>query len=60
MRTFSGTASLGPAAAGCGDGVCGELETCRMCPEDCGACDLCGDYFCDPSESAQTCPGDCS
>ena len=44
----------------CGDGVCDPLETCRMCPGDCGACAaVCGDTFCDPSETAASCPGDC-
>ena len=45
----------------CGDGVCNEqLETCRLCPGDCGACPaLCGDHVCDPPEGHATCPGDC-
>ncbi len=53
-------ASCTDASAGCGDGVCSELETCRCCPTDCGACPaVCGDAYCDPGESAATCPGDC-
>lgn len=44
----------------CGDGVCDPLETCRMCPGDCGACPaMCGDTFCDAGETAASCPGDC-
>jgi hypothetical protein len=44
----------------CGDGVCSQLESCRLCPEDCGACPLlCGDYICDPGETSSSCPGDC-
>jgi hypothetical protein len=44
----------------CGDGKCDPLETCRMCPGDCGACPaVCGDSFCDPGETAANCPGDC-
>jgi hypothetical protein len=46
----------------CGDGTCNtSLETCRMCPGDCGACEpLCGDFFCDPGETSAHCPGDCA
>ncbi|HEY0255076.1 MAG TPA: kelch repeat-containing protein, partial [Kofleriaceae bacterium] len=45
----------------CGDGTCSDLENCRMCPGDCGACPaMCGDTFCDPGETAASCPGDCS
>lgn len=48
------------AAPHCGDGTCDGVETCRMCPEDCGACPaVCGDSFCDPGETAASCPGDC-
>jgi hypothetical protein len=49
-----------PAAPRCGDGVCSTLESCRLCPADCGACPtLCGDFLCDAGETAATCPGDC-
>jgi hypothetical protein len=46
----------------CGDGACNTaLETCRMCPEDCGACEaMCGDFFCDAGETSTSCPGDCT
>jgi hypothetical protein len=48
------------AAPHCGDGTCDGVETCRMCPEDCGACPaVCGDSFCDPGETTASCPGDC-
>jgi hypothetical protein len=42
----------------CGDGVCNDqLENCRICPGDCGACTpVCGDFVCDPGEQ---CPGEC-
>jgi cysteine-rich repeat protein len=43
----------------CGDGVCGALEHCRLCPVDCGPCDLCGDLVCDSAETCTSCPGDC-
>lgn len=44
----------------CGDGTCNDaLESCELCPGDCGACEpACSDHACDPSEAA-TCPGDC-
>ena len=46
--------------AACGDGVCNPLESCRLCPADCGACPLvCGDFVCDPGETCSGCPGDC-
>jgi len=45
----------------CGDGACDtELESCRLCPDDCGACDVCGDFVCDPAETIVDCPGDCT
>ena len=43
----------------CGDGTCGPLENCHLCPEDCGSCSTCGDLHCNLSESCSTCPGDC-
>ena len=45
--------------ASCGDGTCGPLENCRLCPGDCGTCYVCGDFFCDPGETCAGCPGDC-
>ena len=46
-----------PSFPHCGDGACGAVESCRLCPADCGACTpVCGDDVCDPGE---TCPGDC-
>lgn len=43
----------------CGDGVCDEFESCRMCPQDCGICHVCGDLQCEGGESCESCPGDC-
>ena len=45
----------------CGDGMCSpELESCYLCPQDCGACALvCGDLACNSGETHATCPGDC-
>jgi cysteine-rich repeat protein len=54
-------ATCDPALPHCGDGTCGAVESCRLCPKDCGACPpVCGDFFCDPGETKMTCPGDCS
>jgi len=48
------------AAPHCGDATCDAVETCRMCPQDCGACPaVCGDSFCDAGETSASCPGDC-
>ncbi|MDY0003374.1 MAG: hypothetical protein RBU30_18895, partial [Polyangia bacterium] len=56
-------AACDPSRPRCGDGLCQEaLETCRLCPVDCGPCPAqCGDLHCDAStgESAASCPGDC-
>jgi cysteine-rich repeat protein len=54
-----GCASSTPS---CGDGECLGVESCGLCPEDCGACPgaLCGDFVCDGSESAVSCPSDCA
>ena len=43
----------------CGNGLCDGLETCTLCPADCGQC--CGDGDCDGAagESCDTCPADC-
>jgi hypothetical protein len=44
----------------CGDGACSSLESCYLCPADCGACPvLCGDLVCQSGETASACPGDC-
>jgi hypothetical protein len=41
-------------------GTAPALESCRLCPQDCGACaGVCGDFFCDAGETATSCPGDC-
>ena len=46
----------------CGDGTCNaSLESCRLCPGDCGPCpEVCGDFVCDPGEDETSCPGDCA
>jgi hypothetical protein len=49
-----------PDAPRCGDGQCGQVETCRSCPSDCGACNVCGDAGCDSGETQAMCPGDCT
>ncbi len=43
----------------CGDGVCGEGESCESCPGDCGQCPHCGDGQCQEWETCSNCPGDC-
>ncbi len=44
----------------CGDGQCSAIESCAVCPQDCGACPSdCGDLQCDAGENCETCPGDC-
>lgn len=45
----------------CGDGMCGPVEDCKLCPGDCGACPnaTCGNYHCEGNETATTCPTDC-
>lgn len=45
----------------CGDGTCNDnLETSRLCPQDCNApTAICGDFLCDAGETPTTCPGDC-
>ena len=49
----------------CGDGICRGMETCRMCPIDCGECGItkettnCGDGECESLESCAICPEDC-
>ena len=44
----------------CGDGVCGDLEDCSSCSEDCGTCAVCGDGECTGDETIETCPDDCT
>jgi hypothetical protein len=58
VATEIGSAACMTASPRCGDGVCnGPRESCRLCPDDCGACvGACGDGFCDPGEA---CLGDC-
>ncbi|MBM4345865.1 MAG: hypothetical protein FJ100_21035 [Deltaproteobacteria bacterium] len=58
--TFTGVCVLPPKT--CGDGVCKptDNESCKVCPEDCGACPaVCGDGACVPGETCTTCPKDC-
>ncbi len=49
-----------PVPASCGDGACGEGETCENCAADCGEC--CGDGVCnaDQRETCVTCAADCA
>ncbi|MEO7732415.1 MAG: kelch repeat-containing protein, partial [Kofleriaceae bacterium] len=49
----------GALCARCGDAVCDAVESCRLCPGDCGTCHVCGDLQCDPGETCSSCPGDC-
>jgi len=53
------TESCGLVCQMCGDGTCGEGETCELCPDDCGNCEGCGDGACDDVETCETCPQDC-
>ena len=49
------------ASQRCGDGDCDAVESCRLCPLDCGPCQaICGDLRCDAPETAASCPGDCA
>jgi hypothetical protein len=49
-----------PPVPSCGDGSCGEGESCTSCPSDCGPCaPRCGDGMCATSETCTSCPGDC-
>ncbi|MDY0001924.1 MAG: kelch repeat-containing protein [Polyangia bacterium] len=49
-----------PPGPRCGDGLCDPLESCRLCPSDCGSCaPVCGDARCDIGEDHTSCPGDC-
>jgi len=51
--------SCGHCPPVCGDSVCGPLESCSGCPQDCGPCSTCGDDNCTQEESCETCPTDC-
>jgi hypothetical protein len=46
----------------CGDGVCGEFETCNLCSEDCKPCVglYCGDGSCNNEETCASCSKDCT
>ncbi len=52
----------------CGDGVCGEDESCKTCIKDCGDCRIterkqesyCGDGTCDIGECQSRCTTDCT
>ncbi len=58
----SGIPQVGPAAARCGDGVCGGSESCKTCPQDCKKCPegaVCGDGTCSKEERCEICPEDC-
>ncbi len=47
-------------AACCGDGVCGEGESCRTCAPDCTDCIVaCGNQECQVGEDCENCPADC-
>lgn len=66
------SSSAGPSTASstssggllCGDGICGDGDTCASCPSDCGPCcagaTCCGNGVCDPGESCGTCAEDCT
>lgn len=45
----------------CPNGTCEGDESCRTCPEDCGAdCPICGNGVCEPpTETTETCAPDC-
>ena len=46
-----------PPVNTCGDGSCGDNETCDSCPSDCGVC--CGDGSCAYGETCLSCEIDC-
>jgi hypothetical protein len=44
----------------CGNGTCGDAESCESCPDDCGAClPVCADGVCEADETCSSCPADC-
>ncbi|QQR91486.1 MAG: heparin lyase I family protein [Myxococcales bacterium] len=51
--------------ARCGDTICGGIETCNNCEEDCGVCQVmmqpstCNDGVCDDAETCGNCESDC-
>lgn len=55
--------TLSPPPPDCGNGTCGEGETCVNCAEDCGVCPppepVCGDAACNGEEQCETCEQDC-
>jgi pimeloyl-ACP methyl ester carboxylesterase len=58
----TGISQVGPAAARCGDGVCGGSESCKSCVADCKKCpegSVCGDGTCSQTERCEICPEDC-
>ncbi|KNC74380.1 hypothetical protein SARC_13071, partial [Sphaeroforma arctica JP610] len=44
----------------CGDGICGEGEWCRNCPQDCECTFNCGNGVCEDGENGWTCADDCT
>lgn len=59
-----GSEGGGGQSASCGDGVCGGLDTCATCEEDCGPCcdgaSCCGNGMCDAGETCSSCAQDCT
>lgn len=55
--------TLAPEPPDCGNGTCGDDETCVTCPADCGVCPppdpVCGDAECNGEENCETCEQDC-
>lgn len=55
--------TLAPPPPDCGNGTCGDDETCNTCPDDCGVCPppdpVCGDATCNGDEQCETCEQDC-
>ena len=47
------------AGARCGDGSCGDNESCANCQPDCGFCEGCGNGSCDKGETCGNCVKDC-
>lgn len=44
----------------CGDGYCGDSESCSTCPADCGICPVaCGNSVCETGETCAGCIADC-